>query len=150
MTENLDATTEAVAVVAPVVVVCGSRFQGAGFDTMLAVSLAISRRINELPQDAVVVTGGASGADWWAHNHAGHRGLARRVIRADWDRYGKRAGVIRNIQMLDERPDLVIAFWDGESRGTAHTIREARKRGIPVEVIGNNVEVSPVGRPKSA
>jgi hypothetical protein len=37
--------------------------------------------------------------------------------------------------MLDEKPDLVIAYWNGKSNGTAHTISEARKRGIPVEVI---------------
>ena len=54
---------------------------------------------------------------------------------ADWDTYGKQAGFIRNIQMLDEKPDLVIAFQKNASRGTQHTINEARKRGIPVEVI---------------
>jgi hypothetical protein len=37
--------------------------------------------------------------------------------------------------MLDQNPGLVIAFWDGKSRGTAHTIGEARRRGIPVEVV---------------
>jgi hypothetical protein len=38
--------------------------------------------------------------------------------------------------MLNGSPDLVIAFWDGESRGTRHTIDEAKRRGIPVEIVG--------------
>jgi hypothetical protein len=58
-----------------------------------------------------------------------------RVFPADWERYKRRAGIIRNLEMLDQEPDLVIAFWDGKSRGTAHTIGEARRRGIPVEVV---------------
>ena len=41
---------------------------------------------------------------------------------------------LRNDQMLD-RADLVLAFHDGESRGTASVIAKARKRGITVEVI---------------
>ena len=55
---------------------------------------------------------------------------------ADWNRHGRAAGFIRNEQMLDQqKPDLVVAFWDGQSRGTAHTIAEAAKRGIPVRVL---------------
>lgn len=53
---------------------------------------------------------------------------------ADWDRYKKAAGPIRNRQMLDEEPDLVIAFSDHlpTSRGTRDCVTEARRRGIPV------------------
>lgn len=54
---------------------------------------------------------------------------------ADWERYGKRAGFIRNRQMLDAKPDLVIACWDGVSPGTKDTIDEAERRGIPVELV---------------
>lgn len=117
------------------VVICGSRFRDADFNQLLAVSCAIDARIAQLPQGTTVITGGAQGADWWAHKQAGHCGLSRKVIRADWDKHGKRAGILRNLQMLDEQPDTVIAFWDGESKGTAHTISEAERRGIPVEVI---------------
>lgn len=117
------------------VLICGSRFKGLDFTEMLTLSQIICKRVDLLPQDTLVITGGAQGADWWAHNHAGHRGLARKVIRADWETHGKRAGIIRNLQMLDEKPELVIAFWDGKSPGTKHTITEARKRGITVEII---------------
>ncbi len=48
---------------------------------------------------------------------------------------GRRAGPERNIRMLDSTPDLVLAFWDGQSRGTRHTISEARRRNITVRVV---------------
>lgn len=54
---------------------------------------------------------------------------------ADWRGQGARAGILRNLAMLEWEPELVLAFWDGRSTGTAHTIREARRRRIPVEVI---------------
>lgn len=53
---------------------------------------------------------------------------------ANW-KLGRRAGPIRNQLMLDQNPDKVIAFHDGRSRGTLHTITEARRRGISVEII---------------
>lgn len=109
------------------VLVCGSRdWQGED---------AIRRRIDALPAATTVIVGGAPGADWWAELRAELRGLPVEVFKADWRRYGKKAGPIRNLQMLDQDPDLVIAFQRKRSRGTQHTIDEARRRGIPVEVI---------------
>jgi hypothetical protein len=77
----------------------------------------------------VVLHGGARGADRIAGEEAEGLGLATRVIRPDWG-LGRRAGLVRNLAMLDERPDLVLAFHDGRSRGTAHTIAESGRRGI--------------------
>jgi ABC-type sugar transport system substrate-binding protein len=54
------------------------------------------------------------------------------VFHADWDQFGKRAGYLRNEQMLNQHPTAVWAFWDGQSRGTLHTMREARKRKLPM------------------
>lgn len=54
---------------------------------------------------------------------------------ADWDRYGRAAGPIRNKVMVDSKPDLVLAFPYGESRGTRHCIRVANEAGIPVIVV---------------
>lgn len=53
---------------------------------------------------------------------------------ANWSR-GRGAGFERNSAMLDEKPELVIAVWDGRSGGTLDTIRKATQRGIPVRVI---------------
>jgi hypothetical protein len=113
------------------VLVTGSR----KFADPFAASLAINERIANLPAGVTVIHGGALGADQMAAEAAERLGLPIQAFYADWDKHGKKAGIIRNLQMLAERPDLVIAFWNGSSRGTGHTITEARKRSIPVEVI---------------
>lgn len=99
----------------------------------------IRARLAVLSPMAVVVVGGARGADSLAEDAAYALDLHVERFPADWERYGKRAGYIRNNEMLDTKPDLVLAFWDGLSPGTAHTIKEAEKRGIPVEVIREGV-----------
>lgn len=54
----------------------------------------------------------------------------------------RKAPLERTIRMLETaRPDLVQAWWDGESSGTGFTITEARRRDIPVIVI-NIKEIS--------
>ncbi len=113
------------------VLVCGSR----KFADPFQASLAIDARIDKLPSGTTVIHGGALGADQIAAEAAARSGHIVKAFYADWDAHGRRAGIIRNLQMLDEKPDLVIAFWDGSSRGTAHTIAEAGARKIPVEVV---------------
>lgn len=58
---------------------------------------------------------------------------------ADWNRYGKSAGYIRNQQMLDEgKPDMVLAFVDKpleESKGTRNMVHLAKLAGLPTYVI---------------
>lgn len=78
--------------------------------------------------------GGAPGADQLAARAARKLGLEVEEYRADWGKYGRRAGMLRNLEMLNRNPDFVLAFWDGQSKGTAHTIREARRRGMHVAV----------------
>lgn len=116
------------------VLVCGSR----RFPDPFTVSLAIDETMRSLAKrwpDAEVIHGGAAGADAMAGAAAERHGLSVRVVHADWERHGKRAGILRNLQMLDEPPDAVLAFWNGQSAGTAHTVTEAKKRGIPVRVV---------------
>jgi hypothetical protein len=109
------------------VVVCGSR----GW-TDLAT---IARRIGELPDDSIVIHGGAKGADSMAGQAATLRGLHVAVVYPLWEHYGKSAGHRRNATMLDLEPHRVIAFTLGTG-GTQGTIDDARRRGIPVEVVG--------------
>jgi hypothetical protein len=98
----------------------------------------IEDRLLKLPVNTVVIEGEASGADSLARDVAREIGLSVLEFPADWKKHGKAAGPIRNRQMLDQKPDLVIAFHPDltKSRGTADTVREAKRRGIPVEVIG--------------
>lgn len=94
---------------------------------------AINQRIAELPSGSIVIQGGAPGADIMARHAAALADLHWAEVPAMW-RNGRGAGFARNRAMLDLGPDLVIAFQRDNSRGTQHTIDEARRRGIVVEV----------------
>jgi hypothetical protein len=84
-----------------------------------------------------VLTGGARGAEQlgyrWAWKHTVHHQL----FRADWERFGKVAGVRRNHQ-LAQAGDVLIVFGNTTSPGTAHLIQCMRHRGKPVVVIGGD------------
>lgn len=92
--------------------------------------------VKKLERDTLIIEGGARGADVLAGRAAIEVGLGLNVFPADWLKYGKSAGPIRNLQMLKENPDEVWAFHDdlANSRGTAHTVKEAKKKGIPVTI----------------
>jgi hypothetical protein len=95
----------------------------------------IRRRLAKLPRGSEIIHGAARGADQKAGIAARALGLKETAFPADWRGQGSRAGVIRNLFMLDQEPGLVLAFWDGESRGTQHMIDEAHRRDIPVEIV---------------
>lgn len=88
---------------------------------------------NRLPA-VTIVSGTASGADTLGERWAQERGLSVARYPADWNRYGKSAGYRRNEQMA-QNADALVAFWDGESRGTMHMINIARQRGLLVRVV---------------
>jgi len=95
-------------------------------------------RINDfskyLPENVTeIVSGGAVGVDTCAAEYARANGLKLTAFLPEYDVYGRRAPLVRNIAIID-RADMVLAFWDGKSRGTAYVIRECRKRGIPLRV----------------
>lgn len=113
------------------VIVCGSR----DWPDPFGASIGIYERIAKLPADAVIVHGGARGADAMAGSAATQLGMRVETHYARWDDQGKAAGVIRNRKMAELGADLCIAFWDGSSRGTKHMIKTAQEYGIPVEVI---------------
>lgn len=86
----------------------------------------------------VLIEGEATGADIMARQWAGGAGIPVERYPADWDRYGKAAGPIRNAQMLDADPDLVIAFVNkplSASRGTNHMVGIAQAACVPTWVI---------------
>lgn len=82
----------------------------------------------------VIISGTARGADQMGERYAKERGFQLRRFPADWEQYGKSAGHIRNAKMADNA-DALIAFWDGESRGTKNMINNARRKGLAVRVI---------------
>jgi hypothetical protein len=108
------------------ILICGSR--------TFNDSRAIEEQLGTFEgiEGITIIHGGARGADSLAGNIAKKLGWKQLVFLPDWDLHGKCAGIVRNDLMLDQQPDLVMAFWDGKSRGTQHTIREATKRKIKV------------------
>ena len=97
----------------------------------------ITSRLAKLGHGHVIVHGAARGADTMAGVAASSLDMSVDVYPADWNKFGRSAGPIRNRQMLDTKPDLVIAFHPNieASKGTKDCVNEARRRGIPVEVI---------------
>ncbi len=81
-----------------------------------------------------IIVGDARGVDQAVREAAANTEVTLTVYCADWNQYGRRAGIIRNLDMLDRRPDLVLAFWDGSSPGTRHVINHAKKHNIDLEV----------------
>lgn len=83
-----------------------------------------------------VIEGEARGADTLARKYAEGHGIPVDAFPAQWDVYGKAAGPIRNTQMLRiGKPELVVAFWDGWSKGTRNMIKIAKQAGIAVKVV---------------
>lgn len=84
-----------------------------------------------------IIHGCASGADCLGGMVAKRLGLKVDEYPADWKQFGRRAGPIRNSQMLNEgKPDLVLAFHPNIelSRGTGHMVLISRKAGVEVRV----------------
>jgi aspartokinase-like uncharacterized kinase len=80
---------------------------------------------------AEIIHGDARGADTLAAIWAADSDIPIRAFPANWEKFGRRAGPVRNRQMLDEAfPNIVVAFPGGA--GTANMIRQAEERGILV------------------
>lgn len=77
-----------------------------------------------------VIHGGAPGADRHAAAVAHDMGREVVCVPADWIKHGRKAGPMRNAEMLDMKPNVVIALPGG--RGTADMCRQARAAGVRV------------------
>lgn len=99
------------------------------------VRWAIAKTLDEFGKDAVVVHGGARGADYLAGMAAQALDVPVEVHKADWENEGKAAGILRNRRMVDLGADVCLAFPIGESRGTRDCMYRAERAGIPVRVI---------------
>lgn len=89
--------------------------------------------LQNIGDDISVVCGMARGADTLGEQYAKEKGYEVRYFPADWDKYGKAAGYIRNEEMA-ENADALVAFWNGSSRGTKHMIDIANKHKLMVRV----------------
>ena len=93
----------------------------------LAHYLPPSDRITE------IVSGGARGIDTCAAAYARTANIKLTEFLPDYEKYGRQAPLIRNLQII-EYADCVLAFWDGQSRGTGFVISQCKNRKKPIRV----------------
>lgn len=119
------------------IAIVGSR----AFESLLLVRFYVSR----LPADSIVISGGAKGVDKFAEDEARARGLLVRIYEAEWEKYGRSAGMRRNGAIVEDA-EKIVAFWDGKSRGTKNSVEraiEAQKPCFVVRETGEWRRVSP-------
>lgn len=83
---------------------------------------------------SVIISGCARGADTLAIQYAKEFNIPVEEYPAEWDKYGKSAGYKRNKVMVD-KATAVIVFWDGESKGTKHTIDLTQAANKPLKIV---------------
>ena len=110
-------------------IVAGSRT----FDDYKLLSDELDK-VNNLFGISEIVSGTARGADSLGEKFAKDHNLPCELHPADWDKHGKAAGPIRNAEMA-EVSDALIAFWDGQSRGTKSMIDLAKRKGLQVAIV---------------
>lgn len=81
-----------------------------------------------------VVCGEASGVDTYGKNWALRNNIPVKSFPADWDKHNKAAGPIRNGEMA-KYADVLVAVWDGKSRGTKNMIDQAIKHGLHILLV---------------
>lgn len=116
------------------IIVAGSR----GFDDYPLLESKLDELLKGISGEVEIVSGHAKGADSLGEQYALKRGLPLHIMKADWERFGRRAGFIRNQQMLDyalEETPLLVAFWDGLSNGTRDMINRAQEEGVEARII---------------
>jgi len=89
---------------------------------------------NFLPESVTeIVSGGARGIDTCAREYALTHNIKLTEFLPDYNHYGRGAPLKRNLEII-AYADLVLAFWDGTSRGTKYVIDNCKKQGVPIRV----------------
>jgi predicted Rossmann fold nucleotide-binding protein DprA/Smf involved in DNA uptake len=100
-------------------------------------SINIDEHVDFRPE--CVISGGAQGVDNIAEKWAKDKGIKTMIIRPDWQRFKGGAAIRRNHTIV-EAADMVLAFWDGKSKGTKYTIDLAQRIGKAVKVVVSGVK----------
>lgn len=106
---------------------------GRDFDDYQLLKHTMNKLLSNIHDDIHIVCGMARGADTLGEQYGKEYNFSIDYFPAEWDTYGKRAGYIRNEQMA-KNADALVAFWDGESRGTKHMIDIARKYNLSIRI----------------
>ena len=107
--------------------VIGSR----GFDNYELVEKVLNDYKDKV---TLLISGGAKGADTLGEQWAKNNNIETLIFPADWIKYGKRAGFVRNNDIVYSC-DLCVAFWDGNSKGTLDSINKAKAMNKEVIVL---------------
>lgn len=111
------------------VIIAGGRL----FNDYTYLKESMDYLLQNINDEIIVVCGKARGADALGERYAKERGYTVHYFPADWNRYGKAAGYIRNEEMA-KSADALVAFWDGKSRGTKNMIEIAHQNKLQVRV----------------
>jgi len=82
----------------------------------------------------LLVSGGAKGADSLGERYANENNIETLIFKPDWKKHGPAAGPLRNTDIVNNA-DTIIAFWDGESKGTKDSITKAEKLGKNIIIV---------------
>jgi hypothetical protein len=82
----------------------------------------------------LLVSGGAMGADSLGEQYANSKEIPTKIFYPDWKKHGKKAGFLRNTDIINES-ELIVAFWDGKSKGTLDSIKKAEELNKNVLII---------------
>lgn len=111
------------------VIIAGTRY----FDDYDLLKVKCDNILSNL-DNIEIVSGRAKGADRLGEKYAKENNYSLKCFPANWHKYKKAAGPIRNKEMA-EYADYLIVFWDGESKGTKNMIERAEKHGLKVRII---------------
>jgi len=105
------------------IAVVGSRM----FNDYTLFKTSLEKILFELSVNKIkFISGGAIGSDNMAEKFAQESNINIKIIEPDWKQYGKGSAIIRNRQIV-QLSDVVIAFWNNESKGTLSVINFAKK-----------------------
>lgn len=101
---------------------------------LLKAELNLILCIRVMREDLEILSGGAKGADALGEQYAKEYNVPVKRFPADWNKYGKSAGPIRNTEMAKYAEGCIV-FWDGKSKGTKNMIETARNHRLILHVI---------------
>jgi len=121
------------------VIIAGSRDFN-DYELLKREVLNILNQDNRPKEFIKIVSSGARSTDRLGEQFAKEFGFEIKQFLANWDGLGKRAGYVRNADMAkfacaDGNYGMLIAFWDGKSKGTKHMIDLAKRYGLDVHVV---------------
>lgn len=112
------------------ILVTGSR----DWDDWRTLEMALEGAVRGISYHKVTIVHGdcPTGADYGADSWATQREIEVERHPADWDKHGRKAGPLRNIEMVDSGADICLAFIKNHSKGATHCANYAELKGIPV------------------